>query len=105
MMNPFLLILWLAIFIMACNDEEFRLVEAPLPAAVRSVTVLAGPVALAQTNFTPTPQIQTIPSVIMSSPVANQQLELDKPTIVVARAIDPQGVIRVELFVNDQLVS
>src|SRR5262245_42342955 len=96
MMNSFFMILRLTIIAVVCNLEGVLQAQILQPEIRSPVTLSLEPAARAQSTLTPTPPIKSIPSVIISSPVANQRFELDRPAIVVARAVDPQGVMRVE---------
>ncbi len=54
---------------------------------------------------TATPTIQSIPSVIIVSPVADQVFTMGELISVVSRSADPQGITRLDLLVNGKLVS
>lgn len=62
---------------------------------------------VAAPNFqsTATPSLQTIPSVIIISPSTNDKFEAGQPITVVSKSVDPQGVARVELKANGQMVA
>lgn len=77
-------------------------------AATAPARALAVPPALpAQVQSTPTSTttIQSIPSVILVSPVADQVFTQGELIPVVSRAADPQGITRLELRINNKLLA
>lgn len=58
-----------------------------------------------QSTPTSTVTIQSIPSVVIVSPTADQMFTLGELVPVVSKSADPQGITRVDLMVNNQLVA
>jgi hypothetical protein len=69
----------------------------PLPPAV--------PVSRLQTTPTLTPEVRSIPTVVILSPKTGEIFEQDQPIIVISKAVDPQGLARLYLMANGQVVG
>jgi hypothetical protein len=82
--------------------------EPDFQIASRSAVALTGAPALpvhVQSTSTLTPAIQSIPSVVIISPLADQEFMFGQLIPVVSRSADPQGIARVELMINGKLVA
>jgi hypothetical protein len=68
------------------------------------LTVISLACAIPGLNGSVTSQQTNAPAVAISRPVEGQFLEVDQPTTVESVSIDADGVTRVELVINDQVV-
>ncbi|MCL4300379.1 MAG: SH3 domain-containing protein [Anaerolineae bacterium] len=78
------------------------------PQASLGLAALAVPPALpvqVQSTPTSTATIQSIPSVVIVSPVADQVFTSGELIPVVSKSADPQGITRIDLMVNDKLLA
>jgi hypothetical protein len=72
------------------------------------VAALAIPPALPaqlQSSPTATPTIQSIPSVVIASPLTDQEFTFGELIPVVSKSADPQGITRLDLLVNGKLLA
>ncbi|GIK41730.1 MAG: hypothetical protein BroJett011_55630 [Chloroflexota bacterium] len=75
---------------------------------VQEGAALAVPPALpvqVQSTSTSTTTIQSIPSVVIVSPVADQAFTFGELIPVVSKSADPQGITRLDLMVNGKLLA
>ncbi len=103
--------LWLAVVIAALGiasaAASAREAGARLPESPGLVELTIPPALPAQFQSTPTPTatIQSIPSVIIVSPVADQEFTFGELIPVVSKSADPQGITRIDLMVNGKLLA
>lgn len=83
------------------------LITVGLAAASAKEALVIPPALPAQLQSTPTSTTttQSIPSVILVSPVADQVFTQGEMIPVVSRSADPQGISRLELRVNNKLLA
>lgn len=108
---PLLMGLWLAVsgatFGIAFTAASAREAGAHLQEAPERVELAVPPALPAQAQSTPTSTatIQSIPSVVIVSPVADQVFTSGELIPVVSKSADPQGITRIDLMVNDKLLA
>jgi hypothetical protein len=108
---PLLMGLWLAVigaaFGIASTAASAREAGARLQKAPQRVELAVPPARPAQVQSTPpsTVTIQSIPSVVIVSPVADQTFTFGELIPVVSRSADPQGITRLDLMVNGKLLA
>jgi len=108
---PLLLGIWLAVVIaafgIASAAASSREAGARLQASPGLVELTISPARPAQFQSTPTSTatIQSIPSVIIVSPTADQVFTFGELISVVSKSADPQGITRIDLMVNGKLLA
>jgi hypothetical protein len=108
---PLLMGLWLAVigaaFGIASAAASAREAGARLPESPGLAALAVPPALPAQAQSTPTSTatIQSIPSVVIVSPVADQTFTFGELIPVVSRSADPQGITRLDLMVNGKLLA
>lgn len=108
---PLLMGIWLAVVIAAfgiasaaasAREAGARLQESP---GLAGLTIPPALPAQFQSTPTSTATIQSIPSVIIVSPTADQVFTFGELIPVVSKSADPQGITRIDLMVNGKLLA
>jgi hypothetical protein len=108
---PLLMGLWVAVVIAALGIASAAASAREAGARHQEMPGLAAlvvpPALPAQAQSTPalTATIQSIPSVVIISPVPDQTFTLGELVPVISKSADPQGITRLDLLVNDKLLA
>lgn len=69
----------------------------PIPPAV--------PASLLQNTPTLTPELRSVPKVVILSPKTDEKFEQGQPITVISKAVDPEGLARIYLLANSRVVA